>query len=267
MSSTKKAVVFTSSQLASSVVSQKAGEETTVPQVNMNCSLQDQPRKNGFSFFRRKWGAFKRILTGSNRGSYRFDHPPSIFEPDPSCPRLVAFRRLDDTQPGPSTTSHLAEMDPAKNKPVVPERAEPQPPPVPADTRIAWKPFRATQIWNSVVDNLKTQVEVKRRRRNLKIYHDCFLGSEAVDVVLAHMVQIKVSIDAEVPRSKAVRLCQALMDAKVFEEVDTNVFGKNKSEAKFKDSSYRLYRFFPTTASSSPPWFGDIKPRDHREKV
>ncbi|XP_056592626.1 DEP domain-containing protein 7-like [Triplophysa dalaica] len=231
----------------------------------MNCSLQeDQPQKT--AFFRRKWRAVKRILTGSNRGSYRFDHPPSSFEPDPSCPRLVSFRKLDDTQPGPTTKSHLAEMDPAKNKPVVHERANPQPPPVTADTGIAGKPFRATQVWNSVVDNLQTQVKVKKRRHNLKIYQDCFSGSEAVDVVLAHIIQSKVCKDAEVPRSKAVRLCQHLNDANVFEEVDTNVFRKNKSHAKFKDSSYSLYRFLPTTGTSSTPWIRHIIPRDHREK-
>lgn len=92
---------------------------------------EEQPQRNGFcAFFRRKWRAVKRVLTGSNRGSYRFDQPPSLFEPDPSCPRLVAFRKLDDP-PGPSTTS-LAEMDPAKNKPVIPEQAEAQPSPVPS---------------------------------------------------------------------------------------------------------------------------------------
>ncbi|KAI7802829.1 hypothetical protein IRJ41_019404, partial [Triplophysa rosa] len=122
------------------------------------------------------------------------------------------------------------------------------------DSGMAGKPFRATYIWTNIINNLQTQVEVKRRRHNLKIYHDCFLGSEAVDVVLAHIIQSKVCGDAEVPRFKAVRLCQALMEARVFEAVDTKVFGKEKRQAKFEDSSCSLYRFLnrstPGTSSS-----------------
>ncbi|KAL7870779.1 hypothetical protein SRHO_G00082760 [Serrasalmus rhombeus] len=116
----------------------------------------------------------------------------------------------------------------------------------PPDNGMAGKPFRATFIWSSIINNLQTQVEVKRRRHNLKSYHDCFLGSEAVDVVLAHIIQNKFCGDEEVPRSKAVRLCQALMDSRVFEAVDTKVFGKEKRQGKFEDSSCSLYRFLNT---------------------
>ncbi|KAI5629679.1 DEP domain-containing protein 7 isoform X1, partial [Silurus asotus] len=108
--------------------------------------------------------------------------------------------------------------------------------------QMAGKPFRATFIWSSIINNLQKQVEVKRRRHNLKSYHDCFLGSEAVDVVLAHIIQNKFCGDDEVPRFKAVRLCQALMDSRVFEAVDTKVFSKEKRPAKFEDSSCSLYR-------------------------
>lgn len=117
----------------------------------------------------------------------------------------------------------------------------------PPDSGMAGKPFRATYIWTNIINNLQMQVEVKRRRHNLKIYHDCFLGSEAVDVVLAHIIQSKVCGDEEVPRFKAVRLCQALMEARVFEAVDTKVFGKEKRQAKFEDSSCSLYRFLNTS--------------------
>ncbi|XP_007257838.2 DEP domain-containing protein 7 isoform X1 [Astyanax mexicanus] len=120
----------------------------------------------------------------------------------------------------------------------------------PPDNGMAGKPFRATFIWSSIINNLQAQVEVKRRRHNLKSYHDCFLGSEAVDVVLAHIIQNKFCGDEEVPRSKAVRLCQALMDSRVFEAVDTKVFGKEKRLAKFEDSSCSLYRFLDTPVPS-----------------
>ncbi|XP_030577605.1 DEP domain-containing protein 7 [Archocentrus centrarchus] len=117
---------------------------------------------------------------------------------------------------------------------------------------MAGKPFRATYIWTSIISNLHTRVEVKRRRHNLKSYHDCFLGSEAVDVVLAHITLSRFFGDEAVPRYKAVKLCQALMDSRVFEPVGIKVFGKEKKKTTFEDSSFSLYRFLsPETNSSS----------------
>lgn len=118
---------------------------------------------------------------------------------------------------------------------------------------MAGKPFRATYIWGSIISNLQTHVEVKRRRHNLKSYQDCFLGSEAVDVVLAHLTLNRFFGEEPVPRYKAVRLGQALMDARVFEPVGVKVFGKEKKRPTFEDSSCSLYRFLnpghgPSTA-------------------
>ncbi|XP_028257237.1 DEP domain-containing protein 7 [Parambassis ranga] len=116
---------------------------------------------------------------------------------------------------------------------------------------MAGKPFQATYIWKSIISNLRTHVEVKRRRHKLKSYHDCFLGSEAVDVVLAHITLNRFFGDEAVPRYKAVRLCQALMDSRVFEPVGNKVFGKEKKRATFEDSSCSLYRFLSSATSSS----------------
>ncbi|KAM7015647.1 DEP domain-containing protein 7 isoform 1-T4 [Tautogolabrus adspersus] len=117
---------------------------------------------------------------------------------------------------------------------------------------MAGKPFRATYIWGSIISNLHSQVEVKRRRHKLKSYHDCFLGSEAVDVVLAHITLNRFFGEEVVPRFKAVRLCQALMDSRVFEPVGVKVFGKEKKRATFEDGCFSLYRFLnPATSSPS----------------
>ncbi|KAM8938691.1 DEP domain-containing protein 7 isoform 2-T2 [Pelodytes ibericus] len=121
----------------------------------------------------------------------------------------------------------------------------------PPGPHLGHKPFRATYIWTSIIRALHTQVEVKKRRHYLKSHHDCFIGSEAVDVVFAHLVQHKYFGDADIPRSKVVRVCQALMDCKVFESVLTScVFGKEKKRSVFEDSSCSLYRFI--TGSSIP---------------
>ncbi|XP_074086537.1 DEP domain-containing protein 7 [Macrotis lagotis] len=107
---------------------------------------------------------------------------------------------------------------------------------------VAQKPFGATYIWSSIISTLQTEVEVKKRRHHLKRHNDCFVGSDAVDVVFSHLIQNKFFGDVDIPRAKVVRVCQALMDYKVFEAVPTKVFGRDKRPI-FEDSSCSLYRF------------------------
>ncbi|KAF7245420.1 DEP domain-containing protein 7 [Varanus komodoensis] len=119
---------------------------------------------------------------------------------------------------------------------------------------VAQRPFGATYVWSSIINALQTQVEVKKRRQNLKSYRDCFIGSDAVDVVYAHLLQNKYFGDVTISREKVVRVCQVLMDYKVFEAVSTRVFGKDKRPV-FEDSSCSLYRF-PNTANQVDSHFG-----------
>ncbi|KAM3587356.1 uncharacterized protein V6R79_002915 [Siganus canaliculatus] len=103
-------------------------------------------------------------------------------------------------------------------------------------------PFGATQLWHNIIQALQTQVEVRRCRRHLRVYAECFTGSDAVDTVLSYLMQNVVFCTSEVSRLKAARLCQALMEAKVFEPVGTKLFRRDK-EVTFEDSSCSLYRF------------------------
>ncbi|XP_042259246.1 DEP domain-containing protein 4 [Thunnus maccoyii] len=103
-------------------------------------------------------------------------------------------------------------------------------------------PFGATQLWHNIIHALQTQVEVRRCRRHLRVHAECFTGSDAVDAVLSYLMQNVVFCTSEVSRLKAARLCQALMEAKVFEPVGTKLFRRDK-EVTFEDSSCSLYRF------------------------
>ncbi|XP_075402043.1 DEP domain-containing protein 7 [Tenrec ecaudatus] len=116
---------------------------------------------------------------------------------------------------------------------------------------VAQKPFGATYVWSSIINALQTQVEVKRRRHRFRRHKDCFVGSEAVDVIFSHLVQNKYFGDVDIPRAKVVRVCQALMDYKVFEAVPTKVFGKDKKPT-FEDSSCSLYRFTAVPSHDRP---------------
>ncbi|XP_038594306.1 DEP domain-containing protein 4 isoform X1 [Micropterus salmoides] len=103
-------------------------------------------------------------------------------------------------------------------------------------------PFGATQLWHNIIQALQTQVEVRRCRRHLRVHAECFTGSDAVDAVLSYLMQNVVFCTSEMSRLKAARLCQALMEAKVFEPVGTKLFRRDK-EVTFEDSSCSLYRF------------------------
>ncbi|NXP36112.1 DEPD7 protein, partial [Leiothrix lutea] len=105
-------------------------------------------------------------------------------------------------------------------------------------------PFQATQLWNSVIHALHNQVEIKRRRQHLKTYRNCFTGSNAVDVVLSHLMQSMYLSCNDISRLKGVRVCQALMDHKVFEPVGAKLYlFKNGKETEFEDTDTSLYRF------------------------
>uniref|UniRef100_A0A6I8PJU7 DEP domain-containing protein 7 n=1 Tax=Ornithorhynchus anatinus TaxID=9258 RepID=A0A6I8PJU7_ORNAN len=117
----------------------------------------------------------------------------------------------------------------------------------PVGFSVAQKPFGATYVWSSIIHTLRTQVEVKKRRHHLKFHNDCFVGSDAVDVIFSHLIQNKYFGDVDIPRAKVVRVCQALMDWKIFEAVPTRVFGKDK-RAVFEDSCCSLYRFTTMTS-------------------
>ncbi|MCJ8743214.1 hypothetical protein PDJAM_G00091130 [Pangasius djambal] len=103
-------------------------------------------------------------------------------------------------------------------------------------------PFRATQLWCNIIEALQMQVEVRRRRQHLRVHSNCFAGSDAVDVVLSHLMQNIYFCTSDVTRLKAFRLCQALMDARVFEPVGVKLFRREK-ELVFEDSGCSLYRF------------------------
>ncbi|KAM3674695.1 DEP domain-containing protein 4 [Ammospiza maritima maritima] len=105
-------------------------------------------------------------------------------------------------------------------------------------------PFQATRLWNSIIHALHNQVEIKRRRQHLKTYRNCFTGSNAVDVVLSHLMQSMYLSCNDISRLKGVRVCQALMDHKVFEPVGAKLYlFKNGKETEFEDTDTSLYRF------------------------
>uniref|UniRef100_A0A3Q3A204 DEP domain-containing protein 7 n=1 Tax=Kryptolebias marmoratus TaxID=37003 RepID=A0A3Q3A204_KRYMA len=98
----------------------------------------------------------------------------------------------------------------------------------------ATRPVQSSSIWSSIVSHLRSTVTVKRRTVHLKSHNDCFLGSDAVDVVTEHIANA-VDLEGDVSRDKVACVCQALLRCNVFEAVGTKVFGKNRKRDVFQD--------------------------------
>uniref|UniRef100_A0A2K6T3X1 DEP domain-containing protein n=1 Tax=Saimiri boliviensis boliviensis TaxID=39432 RepID=A0A2K6T3X1_SAIBB len=110
-------------------------------------------------------------------------------------------------------------------------------------------PFQATQLWEGIIHSLQAQVEIKRRRCHLRTYKDCFTGSDAVDVILSHLMKNTCLSSNDISRLKGVHLCQVLMNHKVFELVGMKKLFKNEKELEFEDSNHSLYRFLGNKSS------------------
>ncbi|XP_028263539.1 DEP domain-containing protein 7-like [Parambassis ranga] len=105
------------------------------------------------------------------------------------------------------------------------------------------KPVQSSSMWSSLISHLRAAVTVKHRRVHLKSHSDCFLGSEAVDVLAEHITHVRGLEGATVSRGRVVCVCQALLECSVFEAVGTKVFGKDKKQDVFQDNKDALYRF------------------------
>ncbi|XP_061533107.1 DEP domain-containing protein 7-like [Phycodurus eques] len=105
------------------------------------------------------------------------------------------------------------------------------------------KGAQSPSLESSLISHLRSALKVRRLRVYLKSHNDCFLGSEAVDVVAEYISSDKAFEGATACRDKVVNVCQALLDCNVFEAVGTKVFGKNKKQTEFQDSKSALYRF------------------------
>ncbi|XP_038636913.1 DEP domain-containing protein 4 isoform X3 [Scyliorhinus canicula] len=109
------------------------------------------------------------------------------------------------------------------------------------------EPFYATQLWNNIIHALQTQVDSKQQRWHWRMHNDCFTGADAVDVVLSHLMQNVYFSSNDISRLKAARLCQTLMDHKVFYPVGSRLFSKEQ-KMMFEDRSSSLYKFMDSCA-------------------
>ncbi|XP_039274676.2 DEP domain-containing protein 1B-like [Styela clava] len=105
------------------------------------------------------------------------------------------------------------------------------------------KTFKATLVWNNLVDNFKSKMQCKKIRRNLKIYEECFTGSSAVDTM--HFILLSKKQFGNISRIHVAKLLQKFIEKHLIEDI----YGKWMNE-RFVDSG-KLYRF-PKDPELSP---------------
>ena len=105
--------------------------------------------------------------------------------------------------------------------------------------------FKATAIWNDMVNHLRGNVVVKRRRWKMKSYDDCFQGSEAI-TVLHNYVKFHPDLRHTVSRAQLRNLCQIFVQKHILESVE------DAEKADFEDGS-KLYRFVDVPYSNTGP--------------
>lgn len=106
------------------------------------------------------------------------------------------------------------------------------------DDVIQRAPFKATKIWNELIEHLQTKVEQRRRRWKFQYYENCFRGGDVVEVLHAY-VQNNPDLSKDATRSQVRSLCQILLERRVIECVCTVENGKKDN---FEDNN-KLYRF------------------------
>ncbi|XP_055953824.1 DEP domain-containing protein 1B-like isoform X2 [Argiope bruennichi] len=107
------------------------------------------------------------------------------------------------------------------------------------------EPYRATRLWNEVISAFQSGMPVKKHRRRMQTYNNCFTASEAVTWLHCYLMN-NPNFGPEVTRQQTVNLLQKFLKCHVIECII--VRSKNK---EFSDDSH-LYRFSPISQMCKP---------------
>ncbi|KAK3089623.1 hypothetical protein FSP39_005143 [Pinctada imbricata] len=79
-------------------------------------------------------------------------------------------------------------------------------------------PYRATKLWNDVIQTFRQEMPVSRHRRYMKTYDKCFTAGEAVDW-LHEYLKSNCNFGPDVTRAQTLQLLQKFHRARVIEDV------------------------------------------------
>ena len=92
-------------------------------------------------------------------------------------------------------------------------------------------PWRATRLWNSIVRSLHDGFPLKKHRKHLRTYEDCFTANEAIEW-LHRQLQKNPNFDSEVSREQTLLLLQKLLRAGVIIKIEDDISLSNTMLSK-----------------------------------
>ncbi|GAB6022115.1 DEP domain containing [Chamberlinius hualienensis] len=98
-------------------------------------------------------------------------------------------------------------------------------------------PYKATKLWNEIVNGFCTGMPLKRHRRQLRQYSDCFTARDGVDW-LHQFLQQNPNFGEDVTRSQALQLLSKLLQCNILVPVNSD----SGSKSVVLDNQ-ELYRF------------------------
>ncbi|CAF1150427.1 unnamed protein product [Adineta steineri] len=106
--------------------------------------------------------------------------------------------------------------------------------------------FRATKMWNNLVQNFRASIKLKKKRHFFKTYQNCFSSSDAVTCMLNILQQQSSGSNASsVTRTQAITILQSLYNAKIFSDIkdDSTRIDANDSK-QFLDNN-KIFKLLP----------------------
>ena len=79
-------------------------------------------------------------------------------------------------------------------------------------------PWRATRLWNSIIRTFRAEMPLKKHKKNMRTYENCFSSTEAVDFLHKHL-QKNPNFGTEVSKEQTVQLLKKLYRAGIIENV------------------------------------------------
>ncbi|XP_014663453.1 PREDICTED: uncharacterized protein LOC106806114 [Priapulus caudatus] len=97
-------------------------------------------------------------------------------------------------------------------------------------------PYRATKLWNDVVRSFRASMPLKKHRRSMRYYDNCFTPSDAVEWLHGHLQENPI-FGRDVTRQQITQLLEKFYKCGVFEDVRGAKHNKD-----FSDSGH-VFRF------------------------
>ena len=104
--------------------------------------------------------------------------------------------------------------------------------------------FKATRIWNDLIDHLHSNLPCRKHRYKMRLYENCFTGEDVLNTLQPY-IEDHPDLHRSPSRDKVKTLCQRLLDNHVFDAVVVS----NAKRGLFEAS--KLYRFLDSDCEIS----------------